>query len=605
MPSAYSPEIRRQARQLYIQRYSPEDIAKQLGINSARTIYYWAKKEEWENHVPHKTLEELYVRRITLLVNKPNKTDADYREHTFLSEQLLQAQQMKLKDTQIEKEKAIIEQIRNGEKPLPNAIQNDLKGEGKPARKEKRKRKVKNDISHITEEQLTEIRNELFQTYQLRWYDNKHHRNRFILKSRQIGATYYFSWEALEDAILSGENQVFISASKKQAEIFKGYIAAFAHKYFDITLTGETPTLSNGAQFQFGSTNARTVQGYNGHLYVDEVFWIPSFKDLNKVIKPIASQKHLRKTYFSTPSVESHGAFPLWSGDEWKNRPRGKAEKTKREKVEFDLSHATLKEGHLGPDKIWRNIVTIEDAIEQGCDRFSLDDIKEENTAFEYDQLYLCKFMREGESVFKLDSLLACAANADTWTDFNPKAERPFTNFAVWLGYDPARRGDKSMLVIVAPPGKPGKPYRVLDKMSLSGSWENQAARIQEVTQRYQVDFIGVDSTGPGMGVSEKLTNQHRNVLPLHYSQDLKTELVLRAQGLIDAGLLKWPEDYTDIAQGFLQIRQEATKHDNITYVADRNKTAGHADAAWAIMNALANQPLTGPGKPSTWHLAS
>jgi uncharacterized protein YjcR len=49
-----------------------------------------------------------------------------------------------------------------------------------------------------------------------------------ILKSRQIGATWYFAREALLDALRGGGNQIFLSASKAQAHIFRGYIIQFA-----------------------------------------------------------------------------------------------------------------------------------------------------------------------------------------------------------------------------------------------------------------------------------------------------------------------------------------------------------------------------------------
>ena len=78
-----------------------------------------------------------------------------------------------------------------------------------------------------------------------------YHDVRNILKSRQIGATYYFSFEALEDAIFSGDNQIFLSASKRQAEIFKNYIVKMAREYFGVELTGNPIILSNGAELHF------------------------------------------------------------------------------------------------------------------------------------------------------------------------------------------------------------------------------------------------------------------------------------------------------------------------------------------------------------------
>ncbi|MCO1337172.1 terminase family protein, partial [Microbulbifer sp. OS29] len=98
--------------------------------------------------------------------------------------------------------------------------------------------------------------------------------------------------------------------------------------------------LSNGAELRFVSTNGRTAQSYHGHLYIDEVFWIPDFENLNKLASAMASQKKWRKTYFSTPSVKSHGAYPLWSGEKYNEK--------RVNKVEFDLTRETLKTGQKG-----------------------------------------------------------------------------------------------------------------------------------------------------------------------------------------------------------------------------------------------------------------
>ncbi|ENU7707242.1 terminase family protein, partial [Salmonella enterica subsp. enterica serovar Newport] len=55
---------------------------------------------------------------------------------------------------------------------------------------------------------------------------------RNILKSRQIGATWYFAFEAFENAVMTGDPQIFLSASKAQAEVFRSYIVNIAEQYF-------------------------------------------------------------------------------------------------------------------------------------------------------------------------------------------------------------------------------------------------------------------------------------------------------------------------------------------------------------------------------------
>ena len=53
--------------------------------------------------------------------------------------------------------------------------------------------------------------------YQWDWYRAGDQRTRAILKSRQIGATYYFAREAFIDALKTGRNQIFICIKSSSA----------------------------------------------------------------------------------------------------------------------------------------------------------------------------------------------------------------------------------------------------------------------------------------------------------------------------------------------------------------------------------------------------
>lgn len=165
---------------------------------------------------------------------------------------------------------------------------------------------------------------------------NAEQRTRAILKSRQIGATWYFAREALVDAIQSGRNQIFLSASKSQAHVFKQYIIQFAKEACGVELSGDPIVLPNGAHLYFLGTNARTAQGYHGNFYFDDFFWTHNFTELNKVASGMAMQKMYRKTYFSTPSATTHEAYALWTGERF-NRRRAKGDK-----ISIDISHKRL-----------------------------------------------------------------------------------------------------------------------------------------------------------------------------------------------------------------------------------------------------------------------
>lgn len=573
----YPQEIKDAAKFMWLRRVPVKDIKEKLNINSERVIYQWAERQSWDALLQHETVEQASTRRLIALIEKEDKKDSDYKEIERLGNLLDKMAGIDLKKARTAKEKA-------------NASRQDS---GRKTRK-----KGKNEIGDITAEQLEEIRNTIFYSYQQRWHDNLDERIRFILKSRQIGATYYFAWEAFENAILTGDNQVFLSASRNQADIFRAYIMMFAKEYFDIELKGtDSIALSKDgkpwAELRFVSTSGRTAQGYHGHLYIDEVFWIPDFEKTNKLASGMAAHKKWRKTYFSTPSVKSHGAYPLWSGE--------KHNEKRTNKIEFDLSHETLKTGHKGKDKIWRNIVTVKDAEAQGCDLFNISDLIEEYSEAEFNNLFMCAFMEAGASVFNLNDLLSCAIDsAVTWVDFKRKIKRPYGNNPVWIGYDPARVGDRSTVVVIAPPLKEGGKFKVLEKIELKGAFKHQAARIQELTHRYNVSFIGVDATGPGMGVFELVQAFFPRATSIHYGIETKTRLVQKAISVVSDARIEWDAEHSDIASAFLQVRQTTTSNDSITYVADRTSKTGHADVAWAIMHALSNEPLSGKRRTAT-----
>ena len=575
MATKYPQEIVDAAKFMWLRRVPPKEIADKLGLNSVRVLYQWVEKHAWNAMVQHETVEQATSRRLIALIEKDEKTDGDYKEIDKLTAVLDRLAGIEQRKAKTAREKAQAAQPESGGRD----------------RSKRRKAKQKNEIGEITAEQLAEVRNDLFFKYQHLWFENRHHRTRFILKSRQIGATFFFAWEAFEDAILTGDNQIFLSASKAQAAVFKAYIMRFALEYFDVELKGGdcislTKDGKPWAELRFISTNARTAQGYHGHLYFDEVFWTQDFERLENVASGMASQKKWRKTYFRTPSIKSHGAYPMWSGDKYN--------KERKRKVEFDLSHESLVNGQVGPDKIWRCITTIEDAEKGGCTLFDIEQLKEEKGPLAFRNLFMCHFLEAGLSVFGLSDLLNCATDTNvTWVDFKRRERRPYGNNPVWIGYDPARKGDRSTVVVVAPSLQPGGKFRVLEKIDLKGTFRHQAKRIEELTERYNVQFIGIDVTGPGLGVLDEVRLFYKRATPIHYSPETKNRLVLKAIDVVTERMIEWDAEHTDIPQAFLQVHQVTTGSGQITYAADRTSETGHADVAWAIMHAISNEPLT------------
>lgn len=599
MAEHYSPEIKEAAKRLYIRGYTITDIERETGVPN-RTLHNWRKNEDWDNFCPPDTVEIALARRINLLSEKELKTPEELALYTTLIKTF---GNLKIDLAKAELTLAQANALNSG-RPIYNSIPGEAnysEPQERPAKTKSRKDKApKNDISSITLEKLDEVREELFFGYQKLWYEKRYdpltRRIRMILKSRQIGATFYFAFEAFDNAVRTRDNQLFLSASRDQAGVFKAYIIAFAKKYFDVELKGQDClTLSNGAELRFLSTNSNTAQSYHGHLYIDEIFWINNYKKLNKVASGMAAHKKWTKTYFSTPSAISHEAYQEWSGELYnKGKPEDK-------KVEFDISHAHLKDGWLGPDKKWRHMVTVEDAEAQGCDLFDIEELKLEYSADDYANLFMCKFIDDSKSVFNLQKLLDCTVDIDDWKDYHENADRPFLNKPVALGYDPSRTRDNASLAILSVPLKPTDKWRALRTKSYHGqNFTYQANRIREIRDSHNVVHLGIDTTGIGYGVYEKVIDFYPNATPIHYSMEMKTQLVVKALDVVNTGRFEYLAGDNEITRAFLMITKTTTNSGQITYASSRSVESGHADIAWSIMHAFIYEPINNEGRKST-----
>nr|WP_315543858.1 terminase family protein [uncultured Aggregatibacter sp.] len=562
-----SADSKRQAQVMYFSGYKIAEISRQLNI-PASTIASWKEREKWDDLAPVGRVELTLESRLNLLILKDNKSGSDYKEIDLLSRQMERMARVK-------------------KYSFGDGNETDLNPKLKNRNAGERRKPEQNAISEEQEELLINgFLGGMFQ-YQRIWHDAKKHRIRNILKSRQIGATYYFAHEAFVDALTTGHNQIFLSASKKQALQFRSYIVNYAKQTADVDLKGETIKLPNGAELIFLGTNSATAQSYHGNLYFDEVFWVPKFDVMRKVASGMAAQKMYRQTYFSTPTTIAHPAYAFFSG---KSFNRGRA---KSEKVEIDISHENLRMGKLCGDRQWKQIVTIYDALEGGCNLFDIEDLLAENSKEEFEQLFLCQFADDNSSAFKFADLQLCQVDSlEEWHDFKPFYQRPFGNREVWLGYDPAFTGDRAALAIVAPPRVEGGDYRVLHKQTFHGmDFEAQASRIKQFCDDYNVSRIVIDKTGMGSGVFQEVKKFYPMVQGLDYNADLKNEMVLKTQNLIQKRRLKFDSGDNDIVTSFMTVKKRITGTGKITYVSDRSEDASHGDLSWAIMNCILNVP--------------
>lgn len=582
--SARDPgSLRQQARSLYWRGWSLTQIAEELDLPYS-TVSSWKVRHKWDDADPLERAEDGTLARYLTLTAKDKKTGSDFKEIDLLGRQLERFdRRRKYRDT-------------GNEADLNPARANGAKAAN--AKKDKTK-------NLITPEMVAKLRADMEGSlfgHQLDWLSSTSLRTRMILKSRQIGATWYFARERLMVALETGKNQIFISASRAQANIFRNYIVQWVQQVCGVTLKGDPIVIKRAGddeddapdpvELYFLGTNYRTAQGYHGDVIIDECFWIYGFEELFKVASAMATQKQYTITLFSTPSTLAHEAYPMWSGDRF-NRRRAKADR-----VRIDITHDALKAGALGVDGIWRQIVTIDDAIGKGFDLVDPDQLQLQYAVDEYENLFRCIFLDDSQSMFPFALMRRCMVDSwDIWRDFQPYDPQPYTG-EVWLGYDPnaseSGTGDDAALVAVAAPDKPGAKFRVLEKKRLKGlDFAAQADAIKAMCGKYRVRRIGIDTTGVGKAVHQLVAKFFPMAEAINYSVQTKTALVLKAKNVISSGRLEFDAGWLDMMAAFMAIRPEITKGGTqVTYVASRAGSTGHADLAWAVMHALSFEPL-------------
>lgn len=579
-------DARRQARSLYWRGWGVTQIASELGL-ARPTVQAWKDRDKWDEAASLTKIEDALECRLNTLIAKENKTGGDFKEIDLLMRQVVSGARIRR-----------FEAKGGHEGDLNDKVANRNAGE--------RKKPVKNHFTAEQVEQLTAIFEEEQFGYQRDWWEAKDQRTRMILKSRQIGATWYFAREALIDALTGGGNQIFLSASKAQAHIFRNYIVQFAARVGvklqgdPIVLTSELiPEGEPAAELIFLGTNARTAQGYHGNFYFDEFFWTYGFEELNKVASAMAMHKRWRRTYFSTPSSIAHQAHPYWTGERRNRRVK------KADRIEIDTSHARLKCGTLCEDNIWRQIVTIEDAAERGCDLFDIDELRIEYAPDEFANLLMCQFVDDSLSAFKFNELQRCTVDSlIDWVDFNPLAKRPVGDRQVWAGYDPqeSEDGDNAALVIALPPDGPGGKFRLLERHQFRGlDFEAQANMIMALLARYNCTYLGIDANGVGAAVYQLLRDKMRGVVKIEYSLEAKAAMVMKAQHTFSRQRIEYDAGWIDLQSSFLSIKKALTSSGRaVTFKASRTEAVGHADLAWAAMHIFINEPLDGKARPKT-----
>ena len=286
------------------------------------------------------------------------------------------------------------------------------------------------------------------------------------------------------------------------------------------------------------------------------------------------------------------------TGETWKGGNK------KRRAAVFPTFDEMRDGGRLCPDKQWRYVITLEDAIAGGFNLANIDDLRDRYSETAFAMLFMCQFVDDKNSVFRFSDVVRCGVETSKWKDYQPGNAHPY-NGEVWGGFDPARTGDNATFVIVAIPSTLAEMFRVLEKYHWRGlSFQYMADQIEKLFRLFNMTFIGVDVTGIGYGVFELIQNfARRQAVAIRYNVETKTQLVLKMIDVIENQRIEWDAQEKDIAASFMSVKKATTQSgDNLTFIADRSAEHGHADVFFAIAHALFNEPLNWKNKrKSTW----
>lgn len=160
------------------------------------------RKAGWRELLTDEAVEDAIARRLYSLLGREKKTSAEMDEIDRLVGHHVSLKEKALKWA--ERQQALTARRESGDEPAAERPRRGRSGQDSGSSKGKGGKKAKNEVGHLTEADFAEWLGTLF-GYQLRCREAKNDtalpRTRNILKSRQIGMTYYFAGEALEDAV--------------------------------------------------------------------------------------------------------------------------------------------------------------------------------------------------------------------------------------------------------------------------------------------------------------------------------------------------------------------------------------------------------------------
>ncbi|MDO5562793.1 MAG: terminase family protein [Synergistaceae bacterium] len=340
---AYSENVKKEAKRLYLAGHSCNDVAEKLNINPD-TVFRWRARYDWDADLTDDSVAGLRKQVAAIASSDEPMTEAQSRKLDKISRAL-------------------------------EKLERSSARQGKDARNRKRK---KEGIPPLSESAVGDVRSralDMLYPYQ-REFCLDDSRFRLLLKSRQTGFSFELGLEVILGALLRNENQIVVSASQDQSDLVRAYCINWCNELgVEFLEDDKTLILPGGKYGAFLPCNPRTVQGYSGDLYLDEYAWHMKNRLMWQTVIPIATVGKKRVTVVSTPYTETDMFGELIMNPDKYNR-------------------------------FSRHTVTIHDAIAGGLD-VDIEDLRSLLDNISFAQAYECKFFADALSLLSPDEVRA------------------------------------------------------------------------------------------------------------------------------------------------------------------------------------------------------
>ncbi len=401
--------------------------------------------------------------------------------------------------------------------------------------------------------------------HQRRWLED-HSRLRVCCKARQIGMSTAVATEALHAAIY-GETTVVVSASQRQAsELLRkaGQLLPLVTAAGDGIVqvekqSAEAIELSTGGRVVSLPSTAATVQGYSGHVVIDEAAWIPDVDQLWLAIVPtISTNKQFRLSVVSTPGPKTGMFHKLWhNGDPAWSRHKVSVYDAKNGGAPHDI--AALRAA-VADEVTWRSA-------------------------------YECEFVDEAHALLPYDLLLA---RVDETLNYHLSMNGLAEAKNLFAGYDVGRKHDMSVLVMLE---KDNKTIRWRGAVELRQTpFNEQSALLSSILKLGCLRRLSIDQSGLGMQLCEELVKKHGSrVEPVTMTAPVKESLASRILAYFQRGDLLIP-NHRPLIDDLHSVARTVTTAGNVRYAAPR-EAGSHADRWTALALALeaADSKYCGP----------